>query len=130
MPITTERQLARLRARFEDHVRQLARIGFLLKGSIVQTRRRCGSAGCGCQSDPAKRHGPYWQWTSKINGKTVTRTLSPEQVDRYQEWMKNARRFEEIVEELYVLSAEANELLRAQERQTPVERTPPRRVRA
>lgn len=129
MPITTERQLARLRARFVHHAQELADIGFLLKGSIVQTRRRCGSAGCGCQSDPAKWHGPYWQWTCKVNGKTVTRALNPEQMSRYREWMENAQRFDEIVEELYQLSAQANELLRTQERQAPTERAARRRTR-
>jgi hypothetical protein len=130
MPSTTERQLARLRARFEQRAQDLARSGFLLKGSVLKTRRRCGSAGCGCQSDRAKWHGPYWQWTSKVGGKTVTRALSEEQVARYKEGMENAKRFEEIVAELYALSAEANEILRAQERQSPTERAPRRRARA
>jgi len=76
MAITTERQLARLRARFEHQALELARIGFLLKGSVVQTRRRCGSAGCGCQNDPEKWHGPYWQWSTAVDGKTVSRRLS------------------------------------------------------
>jgi hypothetical protein len=26
--------------------------------------------------DPAQLHGLYWQWTAKVNGKTVTRRLS------------------------------------------------------
>lgn len=123
MPARPERQLARLRARFEERARELGRIGFLLRGSIVQTYKRCSSQGCGCQSDPEKLHGPYWQWNGKINGKLTSRALTEEQVGRYREWMDNARRFEEIVQELYQVSTEANEVLRKLERQ-PKERAP------
>jgi hypothetical protein len=132
MPAHPERQLARLRARFEEHARELARIGFVLRGSVVQTYKRCSSPGCGCQSDPAKLHGPYWQWNGKINGRMTSRALSEEQRDRYREWMHKARRFDEIVEELHALSSEANEILRTIERQSPepTERAPRRRGRA
>jgi hypothetical protein len=116
MSTTTERKLARLRARFEDRAQELARIGFILKGSVVRTRRRCSSPGCGCQRDPEKMHGPYWQWTGKIDGKMTTRALTEEQVSRYREWMENSRRFQEVIDELYALSSEANEILRTEER--------------
>lgn len=103
-------------------------MGFLLKGSLLQTYKRCSSAGCACQSDPLRLHGPYWQWTSKVKGKTVTRALSPVQVSRYRDWMENAKRFEEIVQELYELSAQANQLLRTQERHSAELKKPaPRR---
>jgi hypothetical protein len=132
MPTTAERQLARLRARFEQQARELAGVGFLLKGSLLQRFKRCSSAGCACQSDPSRLHGPYWQWTSKVNGKTVTRAVSDEQVSRYREWMDNATRFEEIVRQLYEVSAQAGQLLTAQERQLsrPQERARRPRARA
>jgi hypothetical protein len=132
MPSTAERQLARLRARFESHARELGRIGFLLKGSVVQSYKRCSSAGCGCQTDPDKLHGPYWQWTGKVDGKMTTRALSEEQVSRYREWMENSKRFEEIVDELYVFSVEANEILRTAERRPPEPKkhAPRRRTRS
>jgi hypothetical protein len=62
----------------------------------------------------------------------TSRALSEEQRDRYREWMHNARRFDEIVEELHALSSEANEILRTIERQSPepTERAPRRRGRA
>lgn len=105
-------------------------VGFLIKGTLLQRFKRCGSPGCACHAEPPRLHGPYWQWTNKIKGKTVTRMLDDEQASRYQQWMENAKRFDEIVEELYALSAEADEILRAQERQTPAERAPRRRGRA
>jgi len=112
-----ERRLARLRARFEQQAHELVRMGFLLKGSLLQRFKQCSSAGCACHRDPAKWHGPYWQWSTKAQGKTVTRMLSEEQVSRYRRWMENGRRFEEIVQDLYDLSAQADQVLKTQERQ-------------
>ena len=31
-------------------------------------------------------HGPYYQWTRKIKGKTKTTLLTAEQMDRYRPW--------------------------------------------
>ena len=83
---------------------ELGRIGFALPGSIVERRMRCGKANCRCKADPPQLHGPYIQWTRKIAGKTVTRTLSPEQYERYRPWFANARRLRELAAQLEALS--------------------------
>jgi len=41
---------------------------------------RCGYPRCRCHADPPLLHGPYHQWTRKINGKTVTRMLTDDQI--------------------------------------------------
>jgi hypothetical protein len=117
MTASRERQLARLRARLTRRTEDLAELGFLMKGTLLQRFKRCSSPGCGCQSDPAKLHGPYWQWTNKVGGKTVTRALDANQARRYQEWMENTKRFEAIVQELHRISEEADHILREQERE-------------
>ena len=40
---------------------------------------------------PASLHGPYIQWTRTVNGKTVTRLLTPAQYQAYAPWFGNAR---------------------------------------
>ena len=45
-------------------------------------------------------HGPYIQWTRAVGGKTVTKYLSEEQLERYQPWFDNARRLRKLVSEL------------------------------
>jgi len=47
---------------------------------------RCGKPTCACRDDPPSLHGPYIQWTRTLNGKTVTRYLSEDQLARYQPW--------------------------------------------
>ena len=118
MPLAPDRQLARLRARCAKHAAELAKVGFMLKGTVTQRMLPCGSPGCRCHGDPPQLHGPYWQWTSKVRGKTVSRMLSEHQARRYQEWIANWKRFDKIAEAMHELSARADALLRSQEQAT------------
>ena len=87
----------------------LAEIGFALPGSVVVRDMRCGKASCRCRADPPELHGPYIQWTRRVEGRTVTRYLSPEQFERYRPWFDNARRLRELVAQLEALSLLAAE---------------------
>ena len=79
---------------------KLARTGHVLPGSLQQRHTYCGKPGCACQADPPKPHGPYWQWTRKVAGKTITRRLTPDQIDRYQSSIENDRRIRELLTRL------------------------------
>lgn len=83
---------------------QLAEVDYALPGSVVTRMMRCGNHRCRCRANPPRLHGPYLQWTRKIDGKTVTRILSSEQLDRYQAWLDNAQRLRELVHELETLT--------------------------
>jgi hypothetical protein len=79
---------------------QIAGLGLALPGTLIQRHVRCGWAGCRCHADPPDLHGPYWQWTRKHAGKTVTRLVPDDQVDDYRRWLDNHRRLRELVAEL------------------------------
>jgi hypothetical protein len=87
--------------------RRLARIGFALPGSVTERMMRCGKRGCRCKDDPPQLHGPYIQWTRTVEGKTVTKLLTPEQLQRYQPWFNNARVLRELAAQLETISTEA-----------------------
>ena len=88
---------------------ELAEIGFALPGTINVAMNRCGKPNCACKADPPKLHGPYVTWTRKVEGKTVTRRLSAEQLERYRPWFENRRRLRELTAELEALSLEVAE---------------------
>jgi hypothetical protein len=67
---------------------------------------RCGKTNCRCKAEPPTLHGPYLHWTRTV-GRTVTRTLTPEQAARYQPWFDNARRLRELLAALEVQSLKA-----------------------
>ena len=71
----------------------------------------CGKPGCRCQGDPPHRHGPYYQWSRAVAGKTVSRRLNEREAEIYRGWIANRRRLEEIVAEMERISAAAGELL-------------------
>jgi hypothetical protein len=87
--------------------RELAEIGFALPGTLTERHMRCGKAHCRCKADPPTLHGPYLQWTRKVDGKTVTRLLSPDQRDRYQDWFDNDRKLKDLISRLEMLSLQA-----------------------
>ena len=113
---TTKRGLVPTRLeRYERAYRalaaELASIGFISPGSVVVRYTTCGKAGCRCQGDPPRRHGPYYQWSRAVAGKTVSRRLSESEAELYRGWLANRRRLEEIVARMEQVSAAAAELL-------------------
>lgn len=88
---------------------ELGQIDGVLPGSIVRRQLRCGKQHCACKGDPPALHGPYLQWTRTVEGKTVTRVLSNDELARYQPWFDNARRLKELLAKLETLSAQALE---------------------
>ena len=83
---------------------KLARTAKVLPGTIQQRRMRCGHSGCACHANPPRLHGPYWQWTRKVAGKTVTRYITPETASEYQAWIDNDRRLRELLNRLETLA--------------------------
>ena len=101
-PSTPDTRLTELKAR-------LAAIDYALPGTINIVNNRCGKPTCACHADPPKLHGPYITWTRKVNGKTVTRRLTAEQLERYRRWFDNDRQLRALVKQLETLSLETLE---------------------
>ena len=83
---------------------ELASLGLALPGTLIQRHVRCGKPGCRCHAGPPVLHGPYWQWTRKTGGKTITRLVSDDQLDDYRQWLDNHRRLRALVAELEALT--------------------------
>lgn len=107
----TEQRLAEHHRRYHDLAAQISQLGFISRGSVTRRFTTCGTASCRCHADPPQRHGPYYQWTRKVAGKTVTRRLSHDEAELYQQWIANARRLDAIIAAMEDLSQDAAELL-------------------
>ena len=88
---------------------EIAGLGPCLPGSLVERTTRCGSPRCRCHTDPSYLHGPYPSWIRKIGARTITRTLSPAQLEQYRPLFDNTKRLRELISELEALSAEVVE---------------------
>jgi len=117
-------ELARLQRRYRALTKQIRDLGFIATGSVIERYTVCAAAGCRCHADPPQRHGPYFQHTRKVAGKTVTVRLTPEQAQRYREQIANRRRLDELITAMDEISTQARELLLAQLQPTKRSRDP------
>ncbi len=103
--------LRRLERRHQVMLEEIIDLGLVLRGTIGARMMRCGTPGCRCKADPPKLHGPYYLWTRKVAGKTVTVRLDPDQAARCQEWTRNMRRLDHLVKDLQKLGLQAADAL-------------------
>jgi hypothetical protein len=118
VPSPLERHQQRYRALAAELAAELATVGFISPGSVVVRYTSCGKPGCRCQGDPPQRHGPYYQWSRAVAGKTVSRRLNEPQAELYRDWITNRQRIETIITKMEETSAAAAELLLHERRAT------------
>jgi hypothetical protein len=115
----TRRQQARAAA----IAAELASLGLALPGTLIERHTRCGKPRCRCHADPPVLHGPYWQWTRKLNGKTITRLVPGDQLDDYRQWLDNHSRLRALVAELEALTLDIADAGARGQRRPAVSRT-------
>jgi len=90
-----------LRKQYRQLQAKLAQVGLIALGTI--TPRTI------VKPDPKdtrkkKTYGPYYQWTYKLQGKTVTVNLTKDQAVEFQKAIDNQRRLENILRQMQELS--------------------------
>ena len=68
---------------------------------------KCSHKGCRCHADPPMLHGPHYNWTRMVEGKTKTVRLTEDLAKIIEEWISNMRRVEKIVMEMENVSVQA-----------------------
>jgi len=109
---SVDSSLRRLEDRHRTLLAELGDIGLVLRGSIARRLTRCGNPACRCKADPPMLHGPYYIWTRKVAGKTVTAQLKPEYAALYKNWSRNMRKLDRTVRQLQAIGLRAGTLLR------------------
>ena len=90
--------------RFQDLKREFQQLEYFCKGTLLKRMMKCGKAGCACRQDPAKRHGPYFEWTYKAKGKTVNVKLTPAVMPRFRAASQQYRKLKSLLNRLERLS--------------------------
>lgn len=111
----TGHKLEALQERLAELGRRAGEVGLVVRGSVVRNFTTCGSTGCRCKADPPVLHGPYWQWTRSVGGKTVSKRLTAKEAKLYRRWIANARRLDRLVTEMEQISLRAAELVVAEQ---------------
>lgn len=105
-------QESRMRREYDRLKQQITDLGFVCTGSLMSVYHKCGNPDCACARDPNARHGPYNRWTRKVNGKTVTRTLTDDQAAECKRCIENNKKLQEIIANMRRLSAQYIEQLK------------------
>ena len=99
--------LNKLKEEFNMVRDEICSISYLKKGSLSKCYQTCGNSGCRCHKDKKYRHGPYWWWSTKENGKTksmlVPEGMLPEvrsYIDNYRLLKSKTKKLEEISEKI------------------------------
>jgi hypothetical protein len=100
-------QIATDSKRFQELKAELARVEYFSKGTMLARMIKCGKPKCPCGADPKKRHGPYFEWTYKEQGKTVNVRLTAEAAPFFQAASKQYRKLKSTLARLEKLSRHA-----------------------
>lgn len=103
MPVHNE-SIGELRRRREQLLAEMAAVGDMRPGSLVARYRRCGKPNCRCARDGERGHGPSFSLTHGVKGKTVTKVIPREAVERTREQIAECQRFRALAQEVVAAS--------------------------
>ncbi len=77
---------------------------WVLQGTVLRQYKQCGKTNCRCHQDKKHWHGPYWIWTRKEKGKTITKTLSQNQAKMVKKSLEEMKKVNRLIEKWKKLS--------------------------
>jgi hypothetical protein len=83
--------------RFESLKREIVQLDYFCKGTVLKRMMKCGNPQCACHRDPAKRHGPYFECTFKVQNKTVNLKLYPAVTPLYRAAIQQHRKLKMLL---------------------------------
>jgi len=93
--------------RFAALKRQILQLDYFCKGTVLKRMMKCGHKPCACHRDPAKRHGPYFECTYKVQNKTVNLKLYPQVTPLYRAAIRQYRKLKSLLGRMERLSRSA-----------------------
>ena len=87
----TAAQLRRIRQRTKDIRAAINALDYVSSGTLHTRTKVCGRPNCRCAQDPAARHGPYFEWSRRIQSRLLHRVISEPQAQWVQRAIANHR---------------------------------------
>ena len=111
---------------FQTLKASFTQLGYFRRGSLVTRYITCGRSDCPCRASPPRLHGPYFQFTRKVRGKTQTVYLSEQQAKAVKGWIEMGRRLDRIIAQMEQVSIRATDMV-LKELPPRIRRTPRKR---
>ena len=106
-----EARLELYKKKYHQLARTLAELGFIWHGNLQRRMLPCKNPKCACKATGKPQHGPYPYWTTKVKQKTVTKLLTAEEADLYEQWIQNRRSLESTLKQMNEISKKAAKLM-------------------
>jgi uncharacterized protein DUF6788 len=97
MPAAEDAKLLQIQEKIVEIQRALSGMQYLSSGTLLKRTKVCGNPRCHCATDPAARHGPYYEWSHLKAGKLRHRTLSPQQAELMRLAIANHRKVKKLL---------------------------------
>jgi hypothetical protein len=99
------RDLAWLERRRAELLAVMSQVGDFRRGALNAVWRKCGKPNCACAQPGHRGHGPQWNLTRRIGGKTVNEHLKPgPELEKAEREVAGHQRFAALVEEVTQVS--------------------------
>jgi Family of unknown function (DUF6788) len=99
------RDLAWLERRRAELFGLISQVGDFHRGALNVVWRRCGKPNCACAQPGHRGHGPQYNLTRRLAGKTVNVHLRPgPELEKAQREVAEHQRFQSLVEEVTAVS--------------------------
>jgi hypothetical protein len=125
MPAAKDAKLLQIQEKIAEIQRALSGMQYLSSGTLLKRTKVCGNPRCHCATDPAARHGPYYEWSHLKAGKLRHRTLSPEQAGLMRLAIANHRKVKRL---LRAWEVQTQRLIDLNAPQYPYARRPPTEI--
>jgi hypothetical protein len=91
-------ELAGLERRRAELYAELGLVGDFRRGSLNEVRRKCGKPNCACAAPDHPGHGPQWNLTRTIGGRTRAVHLRPgPELEKARREVAEYERFKDLV---------------------------------
>lgn len=108
-----ENKINKLKNSIEEIKHRLMELGDIHQGSISTQYNVCGNPNCACKdSKNPKKHGPYNQLSFSYNGKSTTRFIKADELDKIKTQIKNYKTLKLLTNEWIGKSIELQKLFK------------------
>jgi Family of unknown function (DUF6788) len=91
-------ELPELERRRAELYRELSQVGDFRPGALNEVRRKCGKPNCACAAPGHPGHGPQYNLSRRVEGRTRTRHLRPgPELDKARREADAYQRFRDLV---------------------------------
>ena len=91
-------EVAELERRREELYQELGQVGDFRRGSLNEVRRKCGKPNCACAAPDHPGHGPQWNLTRTVEGRTRAVHLRPgPELEKARREVAGYERFRDLV---------------------------------